>query len=1045
MKPLKLTLKNFGPYENETIDFTKLDEASVFLISGKTGSGKTTIFDAITFALYGDSASDDRSPQSMRSDFADTKTPTEVTLLFEHQGQLYRVNRLPKQELDKKRGTGTKIFESQGRLEIFKDDQKVAEITKMRDINLKLIEILQISREQFVQIVLLPQGEFRRFLTASSTDKEAVLRKIFRTQLYQRWRDALKEMLKKQTTKSGDAKRAITDDLAKVVWSNDAPEDIQKQSVSDQLAALSKQQQSANDELTVLKKQGQAAQKRYETANQKLHADRDMNQQIEQLQVKRRQQNDLQVQQPKFENLQAQIEQLKWAKELKPKYDQFQELQSDRLNYQSQLKKIGQKITAQAKSRDADMKEQEQLQTKKTMQDQQLSQKSILENQRPAFKQAGELQKQLKQSQSEVTRLTHDLSTKQAKLTKLTEADNRISEELAQVVEVTEHLNQLTQTSQTLTAAVKQLKKLTQSQQTNRKLATKLEMKQTAVVNLTHQVDQAKAAYSELRNQWLSNQIVNLVKQLKPGTPCPVCGSLEHPSPAHVADLPAVSDDELKRAETVLQQQQNHLAAEKSQFEEQSKQLESLKQQFQADFKEITADLVAEKVLEPPVGELETVSQRIEAELQQNAHTQKQVLSQQTKLKAEQVKQTHIKQDLQQLSPEIDQLKVASQQAQATQQKYQVQLADVQQRLPKDFSNLKALDQHLAKLQTAIEAYDQAVSANQRQLTAVKSQLAASQATEAGLRKQLASVQKKITTIQDDLTAAISQKLGTEDWQEFQQLINRVTQVADLQRKIDQYQDQLKKVTTAISTYEKVVNGHQLVDLKEEQAKVQGLIDARDNLQATYDGRYRQVLINNELLKRVKTNDQAIHDQQEKINQLQLLVETVSGSGDAKLGLERYVLQAQLREILKVANQHLKQLSSGRYSMYLHRQAGAYQKDTGLEIDVYDDNVGQLRSVHTLSGGESFIAALSLALALGEVIQNESGGISIDTLFVDEGFGSLDQESLSMAMTALENIESHNRMIGIISHVTMLQEQVPFQIQVQTEGQGKSHTRIVTP
>lgn len=1045
MKPLKLTLKNFGPYENETIDFTKLDEASVFLISGKTGSGKTTIFDAITFALYGDSASDDRSPQSMRSDFADTKTPTEVTLLFEHQGQLYRVNRLPKQELDKKRGTGTKIFESQGRLEIFKDDQKVAEITKMRDINLKLIEILQISREQFVQIVLLPQGEFRRFLTASSTDKEAVLRKIFRTQLYQRWRDALKEMLKKQTTKSGDAKRAITDDLAKVVWSNDAPEDIQKQSVSDQLAALSKQQQSANDELTVLKKQGQAAQKRYETANQKLHADSDMNQQIEQLQAKRRQQNDLQAQQPKFENLQAQIEQLKWAKELKPKYDQFQELQSDRLNYQSQLKKIGQKITAQAKSRDADIKEQEQLQTKKTIQDQQLSQKSILENQRPAFKQAGELQRQLKQSQSEATRLTHDLSTKQAKLTKLTEADNRISEELAQVVEVTEHLNQLTQTSQTLTAAVKQLKKLTQSQQTNRKLATKLEMKQTAVVNLTHQVDQAEAAYSELRNQWLSNQIVNLVKQLKPGTPCPVCGSLEHPSPAHVADLPAVSDDELKRAETALQQQQNHLAAEKSQFEEQAKQLESLKQQFQADFKEITADLVAEKVLETPVGKLETVSQQIEAELRQNAHTQKQVLSQQTKLKAEQVKQTHIRQDLQQLSPEIDQLKVASQQAQATQQKYQVQLADVQQRLPKDFGDLKALDQHLAKLQAAIEAYDQAVSANQRHLTAVKSQLAASQATEASLHNQLANVQKKITTLQDDLTAAISQKLGTEDWQAFQQLINQVDQVAGFQQKIDQYQDQLKKVTTAISTYEKVVNDHQLVDLKEERAKVQGLIDARDNLQATYDGRYRQVLINNELLKRVKTNDQAIHDQQEKINQLQLLVETVSGSGDAKLGLERYVLQAQLREILKVANQHLKQLSSGRYSMYLHRQAGAYQKDTGLEIDVYDDNVGQLRSVHTLSGGESFIAALSLALALGEVIQNESGGISIDTLFVDEGFGSLDQESLSMAMAALENIESHNRMIGIISHVTMLQEQVPFQIQVQTEGQGKSHTRIVTP
>lgn len=160
MKPLKLTLKNFGPYENETIDFTKFNQASVFLISGRTGSGKTTIFDAITFALYGDGASDDRTPESMRSDFADTKTPTEVTLLFEHQDSTYLISRFPKQELDKKRGSGTKVFESSGTLKIFHDGRKTGEITKMRDINLKLFNILQISREQFVQIVLLPQGKF---------------------------------------------------------------------------------------------------------------------------------------------------------------------------------------------------------------------------------------------------------------------------------------------------------------------------------------------------------------------------------------------------------------------------------------------------------------------------------------------------------------------------------------------------------------------------------------------------------------------------------------------------------------------------------------------------------------------------------------------------------------------------------------------------------------------------------------------------------------------------------------------------------------------
>lgn len=163
MKPLKLTLKNFGPYEDETIDFTQLEDASVFLISGKTGSGKTTIFDAITFALYGDSASDDRSPQSMRSDFADTKTPTEVTLSFEHQGRLYWINRSPKQELDKKRGSGTKVFESQGKLKIFEGEKQIDEITKLRDINIKLIDVFKLIGSSSSRLSYYHRGSFDDF------------------------------------------------------------------------------------------------------------------------------------------------------------------------------------------------------------------------------------------------------------------------------------------------------------------------------------------------------------------------------------------------------------------------------------------------------------------------------------------------------------------------------------------------------------------------------------------------------------------------------------------------------------------------------------------------------------------------------------------------------------------------------------------------------------------------------------------------------------------------------------------------------------------
>lgn len=1045
MKPLKLTLKNFGPYEDETIDFTQLEDASVFLISGKTGSGKTTIFDAITFALYGDSASDDRSPQSMRSDFADTKTPTEVTLSFEHQGRLYWINRSPKQELDKKRGSGTKVFESQGTLKIFEGEKQIDEITKLRDINIKLIDVLQINREQFVQIVLLPQGEFRRFLTASSADKEAVLRKIFRTQLYQKWRDALKEMLKKQTTKNRDVQNAIDTDLAKVVWLADAPDGIEKQNVHDQLAALTNQQKQANNALKTLKEQLQDVQQRYEEAKQQFQTDDSMNQRINQLTAKRQEQIELQARQPEFDRLQKRIDQLSWAKELRPKYEQFQELQGEVTDNQQQLKAVVEEINTQVKTQADYVKKGDQLQAQKTEQDQRLNQKSVLESQRPAFKQAEELQKQLEQAKEKVSVLRQDLEKGQQQLTDLTEQDTQITTALSKMVAVTEQLNALDRTAQVLADAANQLKKLEQDQRANRQLTEALEQKQRALAELTKQVAQSQATYNDLRNTWLSNQIVNLVKQLKPGTPCPVCGSLAHPSPAHVADLPSVSDDDIKRAEAELQKEQNRLAAAKSRLEEQTSQSEKQTGRFREAFAELVTKLVSSGVLTAAVDDLAVVKSQLETQIAKNDREQKAVRRQQSALKSQQEKQVHIKKTLAELTPIVTRLKEGYQTVEATRQRYQVQLADVKQQLPSDFNDLKALDQHLTELQMAIEAYDQAVADNHSRLMTVKSHLAAAHATEAGLKKQQQQVTAKLTTIQAEITAAVSQKLKTEDWRGLQRLLAEVNQLTDFQQKAAAYQDQLKNVAAEISTYEGIVGNHQLVDLDAEQAKVQQLVEERKRLQQQSDEQSRQTFLNDDLLKRIKKNNRAIAEQQETINQLQLLVETVSGSGDAKLGLERYVLQAQLREILKVANQHLKQLSSGRYAMLLHKEAGAYQKNTGLEIDVYDDNVGELRSVHTLSGGESFIAALSLALALGEVIQNESGGISIDTLFVDEGFGSLDQESLTMAMAALENIESNDRMIGIISHVTMLQEQVPYQIQVQTQGQGKSRTKIVTP
>lgn len=286
-------------------------------------------------------------------------------------------------------------------------------------------------------------------------------------------------------------------------------------------------------------------------------------------------------------------------------------------------------------------------------------------------------------------------------------------------------------------------------------------------------------------------------------------------------------------------------------------------------------------------------------------------------------------------------------------------------------------------------------------------------------------------------------QLATTERKTLAQLLEQTKSLPELRQQQADYYQQLAALKAQVASQENLLQKQQPVDLAKANDKFQQLQKQLDQIEDQYQKLYDQQLLNGSLLKEITTGRQEIQQQEAAISELAQLVTAVSGHSDAKLGLERYVLRQQLTTILRAANQHLQQLSSGRYWLRLHQERGNTLANTGLEIDVYDDHVGQLRSVHTLSGGESFIAALSLALALGEVIQEQAGGVSIDTLFVDEGFGSLDQDSLTTALAALEDIESGSRMIGIISHVEMLRAQIPAQIQISQLGQGQSRAKLV--
>ncbi|MCH4171357.1 MAG: SMC family ATPase [Lactobacillus sp.] len=1042
MKPLKLVLKNFGPYENETIDFQKLDQVPLFLISGRTGSGKSTIFDAMTFALYGDSATSDRPAPSLRSDFAAPTEATVVTLDFSHQGKIYHITRWPKQILAKKRGDGVTTQNNAAKLQIFQGDEKIEDTGKLKDINILINQVLQINKEQFAQIVLLPQGDFRRFLTASSNDKEAVLRKLFKTQLFEKWAEALKDQLRQAKQDNENWRLDIESNLKQIQWFP-KPDNLKELTTGEQIAQLEIQQKGTEAEITTLNQQQTKIQDQIQAQKTKLAQQTALNEHIQTLAQVQAQRQAHDGQKAAMAQVQQQVAALQWAQGQKDTDQRFTEAKAQAADLAQQQAAKTADLKAQQAQLATAQSQLKILQAQDSVQKHYQEDAAVLQQQRPYFEQVASLTQALTKQQQATTTQTQQVAATQTKLTQLNENLEAFTKVVAALPGVQVQLAQQGQQEAALAHHQQTLAQLTQAQADLGQLQAKVSQQQTVSQQLTQAATAAQGDYRALKNQWLTSQIANLAQQLEPGSPCPVCGSTDHPKPAVVTATVAVSQEAVDAAEAALQQAQKQATASTT-------ALESLTEQVTAQTADLTqnlADFQAE-LQQAGLGQLADLAAMKTALQQRQAElvTQKKALLAQVKTgKMAELQQADLQKEITATQAALVTQEQAVQQAQAQHQKITVQLADAQQQLPAGFEDLAALEAHLTDLKQKIATYSQALSKAQQAVNDLSQQVAASESQLAMLTQQVAATQDKVLALEQQLTLSLTEHFGQADWTQFKTLLGQLGQLPTLTQQVQQYQELGAKLATEIETYTKLVGTQTTVDLSQGQAHLATLQQQQTQLAADLKQRSERQVLNHSILTRVQARLATIAQKAAAFNELQALVDAIAGSGAAKLSLERYVLREYLLEILNVANAHLNQLSAGRYYLQLHKEAGTYQKTTGLEIDVYDDNVGKARSVHTLSGGESFIAALSLALALGEVIQNKAGGISIDTLFIDEGFGSLDQDALGMAMDALEHIEGDHRMIGIISHVAALKEQIPYQIQVSTVGQGKSHAKLILP
>lgn len=1046
MKPLTLTLKNFGPYIAETIDFTKFEDSSLFLISGKTGSGKTTIFDGMSYALFGESSGKLRQGKEMRSTFADPSEPTEVHLAFSHGEYFYDITRKPEQELYKKRGDGTRTQSAKISL-IVKDSsgKELREYTKRREVDSFIQELLHLDATQFAQIVLLPQGEFRTFLIANSNDKEKVLRNLFGTQLYQTLNELLKSQLKTVNQGIEATQQTIQAKVDQLYWQEELRDGL---SVEQQLTILEQQQEvmiklqtTEKSELSILQKQKQNKEQE-KFALEELAAEFTKQSQL------KKQKEELDQAADRIATLRFEEQQLQWVK-----------------NHQGLIEKIDDKVNLLVTNeQELTMNQTEQITQQQVIQQWESAQKEnfaqtaeinkIKENvakiqfQIPLYEEKEKVSNTIKTNSIE-------LETATAQLAEIREIQLKAEQDYQKELVIIERQVQIEKEQLELERHQAQWQTFLE----NWEKQQQLEVKKIAIkerlnhknLELKQAVLEKESIYQHVatqKSQWAKMQISRLSLFLVEGEPCPVCGSVKHPNQKEhqafsLEEIQAIenqlndSEQSAQKQEAMVAKVQTEVSQAKMAEQELLKELElqngkvrSLIEQLEEKQLVTLKTSLTSEVIEQVTADFQTLADKIELELEQ---------IEVAKVKRIELEKTVKEQQLKVL--EQENVFIEKQQEQAA---YQTKLKTISEQLTDEHLTLTEIITNKKQLEQRIIQWETEKQEIEKKLSKVKESQLLLKNSEAYLEKEQAANLAEKIALEQELFTALKESGFDFDEKSVRLLLKKVSKLEAIKEELTAFDKKKDQLTFQLNELEQKLKNKEQPEITNLLEEIETLRVSLEAKEANYYKQQEKIQANEKIQKQVKELITSVEQQWEEVSALHQLVATVNGDNPRKTSLERYVLQTYLEEVLKVANQRLELLTNNRYQFELNQDSGSYKNQTGLEINVYDDNAGSTRSAHTLSGGESFIAALALALSMAEVIQEQAGGILIEALFIDEGFGSLDEEALEMAMEALETIENEGRMIGIISHVSELKARIPQQLQIQTNGNGQSQVTYQT-
>ena len=1036
MRPLKLMMQAFGPYAGkEDIDFSKLGNRTMFVISGKTGSGKTTIFDGISYAIYGKASGEDRNGPELRSQFASEEVMTEVALEFTLRSKRYYIWRSPQQNKQKKSGEGTTVINAKAELYLFDDEGKKQLLgANVRDVDERIREIMLIDSNQFRQILMIPQGEFRKLLTSDSKDKELILQRLFHTEMYKRVEEKLKEEATelKRTVEKQIEERDMAIRGIHALSNEELKSYLKADSVNDTfiIPLLKEEIQSMIEKLTELKQETAKQQQERDRLQQSIYEAELI---IKQLKTKEELLNkkvELENQKAMFDQKAVEVDlaqkaallakQEEICHHLKKESDQAKNTSKEIQVYVEKLTHSLEEYHKQYKAEKA--RDPERLQSTDKVNRLQMIKEDVYSfaNLESLVK---KLEKQLTDSKEELQKTEENFKNTEDSLKKL-QVEKQDIEHCQLTFLENKHQIELYE------AELEQLTKYENMQKRWKQATTALQISKDYYENSVLRLDDSRALVEELQQKWLHGQATILAGKLHDGEACPVCGSSQHPAPALALDGSVPNEEDIKTAKiqvSTLEAEKGK--AESTYYESQSTQnaigqsLNELKQAIITKWLDFTNEQ-----LEPLKGKI--LANRVELLNEQTSLSVKinKLGSLGNQVDTYEKNKVKLEERCQQLMEAIHKLTIQFTERKTT-------LTRMVDQIPEELRTVDAYEFQVKQAIKNQKTLEIALEKAQKQYQDTRESFATEQARLETVQKQVTETEQKL----DIERQAFKQKLteqGFEKYLHYEDAKRTENQVNQLIEMVRAYREELRSVTDRYHELAELLKDVKEPDLQNLRLAFEVMNRRLEAISDECTSLLMKKRSNEEILNKVEQLNQGLKELEERYKLIGHLFEIAKGQNTYRITFERFVLAAFLDEILTQANVRLTKMTSGRYqlSRKTDRSKGAGQ--SGLELLVFDQYTGQERHVKTLSGGESFKAALSLALGLAEVVQHHAGGVSLETMFIDEGFGTLDPESLDQAIEALIDIQSSGRLVGIISHVPELKERIDARLEVFATQSG---------